>query len=356
MTIRTSIRARISRIGNSQGIRIPKVMLEQIDLNTDMLRDGQEGPEVELRVEEGELRLRPVREERAWEAQLLPKLERYSKTNPNVLSLLAKLLTDRAPEVVETELTEMVGKRAMQESLLSEAQDGHSWVDEEKRARLANYLRQQHPLKKQELDNAKKYGLEMLERDDTVWWFLMRSQNLPHHDHWQKHSEARGGSRHPDISYESIRDLMHSNEIGLSDRLVERLRTAFTQPGIDLKKTAAAVTAWYSKIETEGGIKAINQRFIEVQSLADIKEFVSGFVQVDVKSTSKILADMYHPALRHEIVDPSKLVSLGSREVSLEDRENSQDEEMQFCRQVVDEAGMDVWEVNWLMLHDRQMS
>lgn len=52
------MRANIIRVGNSQGIRIPKVLLEQSRLGT----------EVELEVEEGSIVIRPASRTRAgWE-------------------------------------------------------------------------------------------------------------------------------------------------------------------------------------------------------------------------------------------------------------------------------------------------
>ena len=54
-----SVRARIVRIGNSRGIRVPKSMLEQC----------QFGDTVDLSVEDGRLVVRPVHAPRAgWDA------------------------------------------------------------------------------------------------------------------------------------------------------------------------------------------------------------------------------------------------------------------------------------------------
>jgi antitoxin MazE len=56
----TVIKTRIVRIGNSQGVRIPKILLDQTNL----------GEEVELEVEQGRIVIRsshPVRE--GWEEQ-----------------------------------------------------------------------------------------------------------------------------------------------------------------------------------------------------------------------------------------------------------------------------------------------
>jgi len=47
-------RVRIVKIGNSQGVRIPRLLLGQLEL----------GDEVELTVEEGQLVIRPVRRSR----------------------------------------------------------------------------------------------------------------------------------------------------------------------------------------------------------------------------------------------------------------------------------------------------
>ena len=53
-----AVRTRIVKIGNSQGVRIPKVLLEQANL----------AEEVELQIREGEIVLRSVREVRSgWE-------------------------------------------------------------------------------------------------------------------------------------------------------------------------------------------------------------------------------------------------------------------------------------------------
>lgn len=53
-------KTRIVKIGNSRGIRIPKLVLDQLKL----------GDEVELAVEQGQLVIRPLRHPRAgWEEQ-----------------------------------------------------------------------------------------------------------------------------------------------------------------------------------------------------------------------------------------------------------------------------------------------
>ena len=56
----TSLRTRIIKIGNSQGIRIPKILLDQLGL----------GEEVELAVQEDQLVIRPIRHPRyGWDEQ-----------------------------------------------------------------------------------------------------------------------------------------------------------------------------------------------------------------------------------------------------------------------------------------------
>jgi antitoxin MazE len=58
--VNTVTKTRIIKIGNSQGIRIPKLLLEQVDL----------GEEVELEVQEGQLVIRSARGPRqGWEEQ-----------------------------------------------------------------------------------------------------------------------------------------------------------------------------------------------------------------------------------------------------------------------------------------------
>jgi antitoxin MazE len=55
------MKARIIKIGNSQGIRIPKVLLEQSGL----------GAEVEIEVQDAQIIIRPVeRPRQAWEEAL----------------------------------------------------------------------------------------------------------------------------------------------------------------------------------------------------------------------------------------------------------------------------------------------
>jgi antitoxin MazE len=55
-----AIRTRLIKIGNSQGIRIPKALIEQVGL----------GPDVEVEAQDGQLVIRPVRHPRAgWEAE-----------------------------------------------------------------------------------------------------------------------------------------------------------------------------------------------------------------------------------------------------------------------------------------------
>ena len=56
----SGVKARIVKIGNSRGIRIPGVLLEQAKL----------GDEIEMEVQEGKLIVRPVRRNReGWDEQ-----------------------------------------------------------------------------------------------------------------------------------------------------------------------------------------------------------------------------------------------------------------------------------------------
>lgn len=61
-----STKARIVKIGNSRGIRIPKLLLDQAEL----------GDEVELEVAEGQVVIRAVRNPRsAWDEQFVRMAE-----------------------------------------------------------------------------------------------------------------------------------------------------------------------------------------------------------------------------------------------------------------------------------------
>jgi antitoxin MazE len=61
------MKTRIIKIGNSQGIRIPKALLDQAEL----------GEEVELAVQPGELVIRPARRPRhGWDEQFRAMAER----------------------------------------------------------------------------------------------------------------------------------------------------------------------------------------------------------------------------------------------------------------------------------------
>ncbi len=62
----TYIRSKLVRIGNSRGVRIPRTLLEQAELDD----------EVEMTVQEGKLIIRPARERRqGWEAQFAAMAE-----------------------------------------------------------------------------------------------------------------------------------------------------------------------------------------------------------------------------------------------------------------------------------------
>lgn len=61
------MRARLVRIGNSKGVRIPKPMIEQSGIKD----------EVELEVEEGQIVIRPIRHPReGWDAAFADMAER----------------------------------------------------------------------------------------------------------------------------------------------------------------------------------------------------------------------------------------------------------------------------------------
>ena len=63
----TVVKTRIVKMGNSRGIRIPKLLLDQLGLNE----------EVELAVQQNQLVIRPVRRPRhAWDEQLKLMAER----------------------------------------------------------------------------------------------------------------------------------------------------------------------------------------------------------------------------------------------------------------------------------------
>ena len=66
-------KTRIVRIGNSRGVRIPKVWLEQLDL----------GEEVELSVHEDRLVIRSARRPRqGWEERIRTSLEKEGEEPP----------------------------------------------------------------------------------------------------------------------------------------------------------------------------------------------------------------------------------------------------------------------------------
>lgn len=65
--MQTVLRTRIVKLGNSQGIRIPKLVIDQFNL----------GEEIELLSEDGQLVIRPVARPRAnWAAQFAAMAER----------------------------------------------------------------------------------------------------------------------------------------------------------------------------------------------------------------------------------------------------------------------------------------
>lgn len=64
------VKTRIVRIGNSQGIRIPKLLLEQVNLTED--------EEVELEVQSEQIVIRPAYEARhGWESAFRAMAERH---------------------------------------------------------------------------------------------------------------------------------------------------------------------------------------------------------------------------------------------------------------------------------------
>lgn len=63
----TVIKTRMVKIGNSQGVRIPKVVVEQLGLAS----------EIELEVQDGQLVIRPARQARlGWDEQFRQMAER----------------------------------------------------------------------------------------------------------------------------------------------------------------------------------------------------------------------------------------------------------------------------------------
>jgi antitoxin MazE len=65
----TAVKTRIIQIGNSQGIRIPKILLEQVNLSEDQ--------EVELELQSDRIVVRPAYEPRHdWEAAFKTMTER----------------------------------------------------------------------------------------------------------------------------------------------------------------------------------------------------------------------------------------------------------------------------------------
>lgn len=74
----TGSKARIINIGNSKGIRIPKVLLEQADL----------GEEVEMEVQAGKLVIRPSRSPRfGWDDQFAKMAEKRDDQLPDAESI-----------------------------------------------------------------------------------------------------------------------------------------------------------------------------------------------------------------------------------------------------------------------------
>jgi antitoxin MazE len=81
------LKTRIIKIGNSQGIRIPKLLLEQVGL----------GEEVEVEAQQGQLVIRPIRSPRSdWDAAFAE----MAAQNDDLL------LDATAPPLTEWEATE----------------------------------------------------------------------------------------------------------------------------------------------------------------------------------------------------------------------------------------------------------
>jgi len=66
----TAIKARIVRIGNSQGIRIPKTLLEQSGISTD----------VEIELQDGYLVIRAVSRRKSWDEAFAAMAEQKDDT------------------------------------------------------------------------------------------------------------------------------------------------------------------------------------------------------------------------------------------------------------------------------------
>ena len=73
----TLVRTRSDRIGNSQGVRIPKVLLDRAQL----------GDEVELEVGDEQIVIRPVA--RAWQVGRIPSRWRRSQMASTLITLPA---------------------------------------------------------------------------------------------------------------------------------------------------------------------------------------------------------------------------------------------------------------------------
>ncbi len=68
--MRTAIKTRIVRIGNSQGIRIPKTLLEQSGISTD----------VEIELQDGYLVIRAVSRRKSWDEAFAAMAEQKDDT------------------------------------------------------------------------------------------------------------------------------------------------------------------------------------------------------------------------------------------------------------------------------------
>ncbi|MEO8287124.1 MAG: hypothetical protein ABI670_11895 [Chloroflexota bacterium] len=312
------VRTHLLRVGNSTAVILPARILAQAGLPARVLRKGEKGPQVELTVEDGVIRITPYGSLiSSFEDLAAPLLEQVGEALPEAQDMVLRLLAAAV-----------------------------DWLTRSRTAceRLVPVVRMVYQQNQLQLEGMKERGQRLFERDDIVWSLVLSTAVSSQSDIIDS----------PALSYEAVHLIADVS----FDPVEEIAELVAGLGGIDARKKEAAdvLLRAHELIEEDGGLQEVTKRFHAIESRQAVYNFLHRFragsrgPYSSANSLNNPLDELYQPAFRDQVQITGEMqflldkLQLSGLALPRQDpRDGSQSAYEQFYQQVAVEAGLEAW-------------
>jgi hypothetical protein len=242
-----------------------------------------------------------------------------------------------------------------------------NWLARAKRvrARLADIVREIYLEHRVEIEELRRKGQRLWEREDLVWHLAI---------HRIVSSQA-GVTLDPALSYEGVRECILSTDDPV--RSIERVLSALSGGVMHTRERANALVRAYEQVASEGGLEVVNQVFRSLPDRRAMSSFLRRFElgpdgrYSGIQSVYDPFRDLFRPEFEVELVVTEEMQTLldrlrlfliyvppsldtpgaaGDADASeTEGKDTRQSMNEQFYRGVAEQAKLQPWELEQLI-------